>query len=124
VQCLTISCVFAHPRIEAKKSQPKVAKQDGGHQDGAQLLCHQVVVIADDVNWLVDELARVASKQEGLAGELDGARAMLVDLKREQDGLAAEGSSLRNDITRMANKLVSVTTKEDNVMRELGGKQY
>jgi hypothetical protein len=43
----------------------------------------------NDVNWLVDELARVASKWEGLAGELNGARAMLADLKREQDGLVA-----------------------------------
>ncbi len=35
----------------------------------------------NDVDHLVEELVRVASKQEDLAGELDGARAMLVDLK-------------------------------------------
>ncbi len=43
----------------------------------------------NDVDWLVDELARVATEQEGLARELNGARAMLADLKREQDGLVA-----------------------------------
>ncbi len=39
---------------------------------------------------LVDKLVRVVSKREGLAGELNSARATLVgDLKREQDGLVA-----------------------------------
>jgi hypothetical protein len=41
----------------------------------------------NDIGWLVDELARVASKQEGLTGELNGARVALADLEREQDGL-------------------------------------
>jgi hypothetical protein len=43
----------------------------------------------NDVDWLVDELARVTSEWEGLAGERNGARAMLADLGREQDGLVA-----------------------------------
>jgi hypothetical protein len=41
----------------------------------------------------------------------------------EQNGLAAEGSLFRNDVTKMANKLTSVTAKHDNVVRGLGGKQ-
>ncbi len=61
-----------------------------------------------DADQLVYELGRVVSKQEGLAGELDGVRAMLANLKRDQDDLAAEGSSLRNNVTKMSNELTSV----------------
>jgi hypothetical protein len=68
-------------------------------------------------------VARVASKQAGLAGELNGARATLADLKREQDGLVAEGSSLRNNVTKMANKVTSVTAEHYNIVRELSSKQ-
>ncbi len=43
----------------------------------------------NDVDWLVDKLVRVASEREGLAGELNSARAMLADLERDLDGLVA-----------------------------------
>jgi hypothetical protein len=43
----------------------------------------------NDVDWLVNKLARVTTKWEGLVGERNGARAMLVDLEKEQDGLLA-----------------------------------
>jgi hypothetical protein len=36
----------------------------------------------------------------------------LADLKRKQDGLAVEGSSLRNDVRKMADKLTSVAAKQ------------
>ena len=52
-------------------------------------------LLQNDVGRLVDELARVESEREGLAGELDGARAKMADIEREQDGPAKEGSSLR-----------------------------
>ncbi len=42
--------------------------------------------LQNDVGRLVNELARVESEREGLAGELDGARAKMADIKREQDG--------------------------------------
>jgi DNA-binding XRE family transcriptional regulator len=47
------------------------------------------------VGRLVNERARVESKREGLAGELDGTRATMADIERERDGLAEEGSLLR-----------------------------
>ncbi len=56
-------------------------------------------------------------------GELDCARALLADLEREQDGLAAEELLFRNAIVKMAKKLTSVEGKRSNVVRELGGKQ-
>ena len=34
-------------------------------------------VVAERSSWLVDELGRVESEREGLAGELDGARATI-----------------------------------------------
>jgi hypothetical protein len=77
----------------------------------------------NNVDWLVDKVARVASKQEGLAGELNGARATLADLKREQDGLVAEGLSLKNNVTKMTNEVTSVTAEHYNIVRELGSKQ-
>jgi hypothetical protein len=50
-------------------------------------------------------------------------RAMLADLEREQDGLAAEGSLLRNNFMKMANELKSVAAKHNNVVRELSSNQ-
>ena len=44
--------------------------------------------LQNDVGRLVDELARVESEREGLAGELDGARAKMADIERERDGPA------------------------------------
>jgi hypothetical protein len=58
-----------------------------------------------------------------MAGELDGARATLANLKRGQDGLAAEGSLFRNNVTKMADELTSVGAERDNVVRELSSKQ-
>jgi hypothetical protein len=52
--------------------------------------------LRNNATELVDELARGASKREGLARELDGTRAMLMDQQREQDGLMADGSLLSN----------------------------
>ncbi len=46
-----------------------------------------------------------------------------MNLKREQDSLADEGLSLRNDVTKMADELTSVGAKHDNVVRELSGEQ-
>jgi hypothetical protein len=71
----------------------------------------------NNVNWLVNKLARVPSEWEGLARELSGARVTLADLKREQDGLVAEGLSLRNDITKIADKLSSVADEHNGVVR-------
>jgi hypothetical protein len=48
-----------------------------------------------NVGRLVDKLARVESEREGLAGELDGARAKMADIERERDGPAEESLSLR-----------------------------
>jgi hypothetical protein len=76
-----------------------------------------------DANQLVNKMARVTSKREGLAGELDGAKGTLADQEREQDCLAAEGLSLRNNLTEMANRLTSVGAERDNVLRELRGEQ-
>ncbi len=47
----------------------------------------------------------------------------LVEIKREQDGLAEEGSSLRNNIMAMADKLMKAAAVRDNVARDLGDKQ-
>jgi hypothetical protein len=44
----------------------------------------------NDVDQLVDKLARVPSKQEGLGMKLDSTRATLADIKREQGGLVAD----------------------------------
>ncbi len=42
---------------------------------------------------------------------------------REQDGLAAEGSLFRNNITMMTDKLKSVAAEHNNVVGDLvGGK--
>ncbi len=77
----------------------------------------------NDADWLINELATVESEQEGLAEELNGARATLVNLEREQDGLAAERSLLRNDVTKMVDELISVGAECNNVVRELSGEQ-
>ncbi len=76
-----------------------------------------------DADQLVNKLARVTSEWEGLAGELEGARAMLVNFERAQDGLVAEGLPLRNNITKMAKKLTSVGAKRKEVIRELSSEQ-
>ncbi len=47
----------------------------------------------------------------------------LAEIEREQDGLAEEGSSLRNDITTMANELMKAAAVHDNVARDLGNKR-
>jgi hypothetical protein len=39
------------------------------------------------------------------------------------DGLVAEGSSFRNNITKMTHELTSFTAKCNNTVRELGGEQ-
>ena len=62
----------------------------------ARLRRRQEVVVAERH---VNELARVESKREGLAGELDGARATMADIEREREGLAEEGSSLRGVVS-------------------------
>ncbi len=47
----------------------------------------------------------------------------LAEIKREKDGLAEEGSLLRNDITTMADELMKAAAVRDNVARDLGDKQ-
>jgi hypothetical protein len=47
----------------------------------------------------------------------------LAEIKREQDGLAEEGSLLRNDITTMADKLMKAAAVRNNVARDLGDKR-
>jgi hypothetical protein len=58
-------------------------------------------------------------------GPGDGARRHEGDAggTRERDGLAAGGSSFRNDVTMMTNELTSVAAECNNVVRVLGGKQ-
>ncbi len=47
----------------------------------------------------------------------------LAEIKREQDGLAEEGLSLRNDITTMADELTKAVAVRNNVVRDLGDRQ-
>jgi hypothetical protein len=47
----------------------------------------------------------------------------LAEIKREQDGLVEEGSSLRNDIMTMADELIKAMAVRNKVARDLGDKQ-
>ncbi len=65
---------------------------------------------------------RIASKQEGLAMELDGAGATLVDLRSKMVYQLRVNCLFRNNVMKMKDKMTSVAAKRDNVVRELGGK--
>ncbi len=71
-----------------------------------------------------DNIIRLSSAGlQHKVGRSDNNGGELAEIKREQDGLAGEGSLLRNDIMTMANELMKAAAVRDNLARDLGNKQ-